>query len=80
MRAKDADRMSVRTSTRRKRSAQLIDLSANVSMRGIAFTNPEADCGVASVETAELLMQGTGKANGASSVSAGGVCGGISQS
>jgi hypothetical protein len=47
------------------------------SVRVIALTKPCAepasDCGVASVETAELLMQEAEKARGSSSANAGGV-------
>jgi hypothetical protein len=47
------------------------------SVRDIALTNPVLGppvyCGVASVETAELLMQGAEKAGRASAASAGGV-------
>ena len=39
----------------------------------LLFEDPPWDCGVASVETAEQLMQGTGKADVASSAGAGGV-------
>src|SRR5215203_2378698 len=37
----------------------IIDPATSIvaSVRVIALTNPESDCGVASVETAELLMQ-----------------------
>jgi hypothetical protein len=41
----------------------------------IAFADPLSGCGVASVETAELLMQGTEKAIRASAASAVGVQG-----
>jgi len=38
----------------------IIDPATSIvpSVRDIALTNPGLDCGVASVETAELLMQG----------------------
>ncbi|MEP7000091.1 MAG: hypothetical protein ABI969_06415 [bacterium] len=56
-------------------------LSASVndaeSMKSIAFADPLSDCGVASVEAAELLMQGTEKAREASAAIAGGVSEGI---
>lgn len=39
----------------------------------LLFEDPPWDCGVASVGTAELLMQGTGKADVASTAGAGGV-------
>jgi hypothetical protein len=56
----------------------IIDPATSIvaSVRDIALTNPglepASDCGVASVEAAELLMQGAVKARGASSASAGG--------
>jgi hypothetical protein len=57
----------------------IIDPATSIvaSVRDIALTNPELGppvyCGVASVETAELLMQGAEKARRASSANAGGV-------
>jgi hypothetical protein len=57
----------------------IIDPATSIvaSVRVIAFTkpglDPASDCGVASVETAELLMQGAEKANRASTANAGGV-------
>jgi hypothetical protein len=41
----------------------IIDPATSIvpSVRDIALTNPGLDCGVASVVTAELLMQGLGK-------------------
>src|SRR3954447_25425487 len=44
----------------------IIDPATSIvaSVRVIALTNPESDCGVASVETAELLMQGRKKREG----------------
>jgi hypothetical protein len=41
----------------------IIDPATSIvaSVRDIALTNPVPDCGVASVGTAELLMQGTEK-------------------
>lgn len=52
-----------------------LDAATNiaVSMSNIAFADPLSDCGVASVETAELLMQGMEKAKVASSANVGGV-------
>jgi hypothetical protein len=45
----------------------IIDPATSIvpSVRDIALTNPGLDCGVASVVTAELLMQGSGKREGA---------------
>lgn len=43
----------------------------------LIFEDPPWDCGVASVGTAEQLMQGMGKADVASSAGAGGVSMGI---
>ena len=42
----------------------IIDPATSIvaSVRVIALTNPVPDCGVASVETAELLIQGAEKA------------------
>src|SRR3954469_19431185 len=53
----------------------IIDPATSIvaSVRDIALTNPVPDCGVASVGTAELLMQGTEKARRASPAVAGGV-------
>jgi hypothetical protein len=57
----------------------IIDPATSIvaSVRDIAFTKPAdataSDCGVASVETAELLMQVADKARGSSTASAGGV-------
>src|SRR5215204_6230588 len=44
----------------------IIDPATSIvaSVRVIALTNPESDCGVASVETAELLMQRRKKREG----------------
>src|SRR3954465_8198989 len=47
------------------------------SVRDIALTNPVLDCGVASVVTAELLMQVGAKAGGGPSAGAGGASMGI---
>jgi len=45
----------------------IIDPATSIvpSVRDIALTNPGLDCGVASVVTAELLMQESGKREGA---------------
>jgi hypothetical protein len=57
----------------------IIDPATSIvaSVRDIALTKPgevpASDCGVASVETAELLMQGAEKAGEASTANAGGV-------
>ena len=53
----------------------IIDPATSIvaSVRDIALTNPVPVCGVASVETAELLMQEAEKARRASAAAAGGV-------
>jgi hypothetical protein len=59
----------------------IIDPATSIvaSVRDIALTNPVVDCGVASVETAELLMQVAEKARRASTACAGGELGTITK-